>query len=114
MTGVSSWNVHPSFRVTVQVWLSSLSMDSAMARIGSAVSASSRTRPVKMPSTTLPPPTSLVLLGISGFSGSVLLTETEPAASPDPPSSSLLQAASASERMAAPATHFALVPPRMG
>ena len=71
MTGVPSWNVQPSLSVTVQVFESSDSMDSATPSISSSVvSALYVTRPVNSESMTWPPSVSLVLLGISGFSGS--------------------------------------------
>src|SRR5690625_4063060 len=53
-------------------------MLSATASSGAAVSESYLTRPVHIASMMLPPPTSFVVVGIRGFCGSVLLTDTVP------------------------------------
>jgi hypothetical protein len=69
VTGVPSWNVQPSFRVIVQVVLSSDSIDSATPVYSTDPSLVYSTSPVHSALTICEPSLSVVLPGTSGFSG---------------------------------------------
>src|SRR5689334_9926650 len=91
-------------------------MESAASRLALPVFGSYSLRFMKIMSRTLPPCTSLVFAGSSGFWGSPHHARTTPSFDPPALVSELLepQAVAASATTAAPTTHLALLAPRMG
>lgn len=114
MTASPLLNFQPSLIVMVKFCESVLSTFSASMSSAAPVLALYRLSPRKIMSRTLPPWTSLVLAGSSGFCGSPHEELTTPVPSPPPLSlSPPPQAVAARATAAAHAAHLACVAPRM-
>src|SRR5690242_13870190 len=112
-TGSPLLKVQPDLSLMSKVWESLLVIDWAIQFSAAAVFGLYFFRPRKIMSSTLPPCTSLVSAGSSGFCGSPQEARTMPLELPPPPLLPPPQAPAASATTTAPAAHFTRVAPRI-